>query len=45
MAIRISRAVGGTPEGWLRMQEALDLWTAEIKFKKNPSIAPKVLAA
>ncbi|CAB4809211.1 unannotated protein [freshwater metagenome] len=45
MAIRISRAVGGTPESWLRMQEALDLWTAEIKFKKNPSIAPKVLAA
>jgi len=23
MAIRISRAVGGTPESWLRMQEAL----------------------
>ena len=45
MAIRISRAVGGTLESWLRMQEALDLWTAEIKFKKNPSIAPKVLAA
>jgi len=45
MAIRISRAVGGTPESWLRMQEALDLWTAEIKFKNNPSIAPKALAA
>ncbi len=45
MAIRISRAVGGTPESWLRMQEALDLWAAEIKFKKDPSIAPKALAA
>ena len=30
MAIRIARAVGGTPESWLRMQEALDLWTAEM---------------
>ena len=45
MAIRIARAVGGTPESWRRMQEALDLWTAEVKFKKNPSIAPKVFAA
>jgi antitoxin HigA-1 len=45
MAIRISRAVGGTPESWLRMQEAVDLWTAEMKFKKNPLLAPKALAA
>ena len=44
MAIRIARAVGGTPESWLRMQEALDLWTAEIKFKNNPALAPKALA-
>ena len=43
MAIRIARAVGGTPESWLRMQEALDLWTAEIKFKNNPSLAPNDL--
>jgi plasmid maintenance system antidote protein VapI len=45
MAIRIARAVGGTPESWLRMQEALDLWAAEMKFKKNPQIAPRALAA
>ena len=45
MAIRIARAVGGTPESWLRMQEALDLWTAEMKFKKNPKIAPIAMAA
>jgi addiction module HigA family antidote len=45
MAIRIARAVGGTPESWLRMQEALDLWTAEMKFKRNPQIAPRALAA
>ena len=40
MAIRIARAVGGTPVSWLRMQEALDLWTAEMKFKNNPKLAP-----
>ena len=45
MAIRIARAVGGTPESWLRMQEALDLWAAEMKFKKNPKIAPRAFAA
>ncbi len=44
MAIRIARAVGGTLESWLRMQAALDLWTAEIKFKNNPDIASKALA-
>ena len=26
MAVRISRAVGGSPESWLRMQKALDIW-------------------
>ena len=41
MAARISRAVGGSPESWLRMQEALDIWEAEMKFKKNPAIAPQ----
>ena len=45
MAIRIARAIGGTPESWLRMQEALDLWAAEMKFKRNPKIAPRALAA
>ena len=45
MAIRIARAVGGTPESWLRMQEALDLWKAEIKFKNNPGLAPKAWSA
>ena len=45
MAIRIARAVGGTPESWLRMQEALDLWAAEMKFKRTPKIAPRALAA
>jgi addiction module HigA family antidote len=40
MAVRISRAVGGSAESWLRMQEALDIWEAEMKFKDNPAIAP-----
>jgi plasmid maintenance system antidote protein VapI len=40
VAIRIRRTVGGKPESWLHMQEALDLWTAETKFKNNPAIAP-----
>ena len=45
IAIRISRALGGTPESWLRMQEALDLWAAEMKFKSNPDLAPIAIAA
>jgi addiction module HigA family antidote len=38
MAIRIADAIGGTPESWLRMQEALDLWEAKQKFVNNPAI-------
>ena len=45
MAIRVARAVGGSPHSWIRMQEALDLWAAELKFKNNPGLAPKALAA
>ena len=26
MAMRVAKLIGGTPESWLRMQEALDLW-------------------
>jgi addiction module HigA family antidote len=40
MAIRLSGAVGGTPESWLSMQQAVDLWEAGIKFKSNPALAP-----
>ena len=39
MAIRISSAVGGTPESWLTMQQAVDLWDAGIKFRNNPALA------
>ena len=45
MAVRVAKVIGGTPESWLRMQEALDLWEAQAKFKDNPAIAPRALAA
>ena len=31
MAIRLSKAFGGSPEVWLRMQMAYDLWRAQQK--------------
>jgi addiction module HigA family antidote len=34
MALRISHVLGGSPEGWLRMQEAIDLWEAKQKIGK-----------
>ena len=40
MAVRISKVIGGTPESWLHMQEAVDLWEVEQRFKKNPASAP-----
>jgi len=40
MAIRISSAIGGTPESWLGMQQAVDLWDAGIKLQSNPALAP-----
>ena len=45
MAIRVARAVGGSPQSWIRMQEALDLWAAELKFKNITGLVPKALAA
>lgn len=35
MAIRISTALGGSPESWLRMQGALDLWKVQQKLSKD----------
>ena len=31
MAIRLSKAFGSTPETWLRMQMAYDLWQAQAR--------------
>jgi len=44
MAVRIAKVIGGTPESWLRMQEAVDLWEALAKFESNPATAPRALA-
>ena len=43
MAIRFAAALGGSPESWLRMQAAYDLWQASKK--RRPKIAPLKLAA
>ena len=32
MALRLARLTGSTPEVWLRMQEAYDLWHAQRKI-------------
>ena len=45
MAVRIARVIGGSPESWLHMQEAVDLWEVEQKFKQNPEMAPIALSA
>ena len=44
MAVRVSTVVGGSAESWLRMQEVLDIWMVEMKFKDNPVLAPTALA-
>ncbi len=33
MAIRLSKSLGRTPESWLLMQDAYDLWVAKKKIK------------
>ena len=38
MAIRLSQWLGTSPEVWLRMQDACDLWSA--KKTKLPAVAP-----
>lgn len=38
MALRLSQWLGTTPEVWLRMQEASDLWQA--KKNKRPQVTP-----
>ncbi len=35
MAIRLSKAFGSTPETWLGMQMAYDLWQARTRAAKN----------
>jgi addiction module HigA family antidote len=45
MAVRIARVIGGSPQSWLHMQEALDLWEVEQKFKNNPASAPTTITS
>jgi len=40
MAIRIGRFTNTTPESWLRMQEAVDLWELERDPKRYRHIEP-----
>ena len=34
MAVRLSKAFGSTPETWLGMQMAYDLWQARDRIRK-----------
>ena len=45
MAIRVGRLTNTTPESWLRMQEALDLWGLERQSKRYEDIEPLQVAA
>ena len=40
MAVRIGRLTNTTPESWLRMQEAVDLWELEQNPKRYRHIEP-----
>ena len=40
MAIRIGRFTNSTPESWLRMQEAVDLWELKRDPKRYRHIEP-----
>ena len=38
MALRLSQWLGTTPELWLRMQDACDLW--QVEKTKRPNVQP-----
>jgi addiction module HigA family antidote len=40
MALRIAKLTNTSPESWLRMQEALDLWVLERDPKRYRHIEP-----
>ena len=40
MAVRVAKLTNTTPESWLRMQEALDLWQLERDPKRYHDIEP-----
>lgn len=40
MAVRISKLLNTSPESWLRMQEAVDLWTVQQETTKLIAVKP-----
>ena len=40
MALRVAKLTNTTPESWLRMQEAVDLWELERNPKRYKHIEP-----
>ena len=40
MAARLGRLLGTTPESWLRMQEAVDLWEIRQSPERLAGIKP-----
>ncbi len=40
MAVRIGKLLNTSPESWLRMQEAVDLWTVRQNLLKFSAIKP-----
>ena len=40
MAARVARILNTTPESWLRMQQAVDLWEVEQAREKLAGIKP-----
>jgi len=40
MASRVAKLLSTTPESWLRMQEAIDLWEVQQQPEKLASIKP-----
>lgn len=45
MAARLGKLLNTTPESWLRMQEAMDLWEVRQKPEKLAAIKPIRAAA
>lgn len=48
MAARVAKLLNTTPESWLRMQEAVDLWDLHQqpeKFEKIKPLKPELMAA
>lgn len=44
MANRLARALNTTPEFWLRLQEAVDMWDAVKEHQKEYDRIPKLAA-